>query len=435
MLSKKRKVIIGAMAILYFLSFLITYSTTGAADSTNFSTQNGDWIINTTISVNDKTIILNGNLIIKNNGNLTLYNVTLLINCTYDGEYYIEVQDGGGLYIYNSNITAVNTSCHYLFWVRNGSKFEMKNSELHECGYEVESDYPLVPQGLEVETEGIIIKNCIISNNYIGVILYSSFNTIKNNHILCNCIGVLLSASNNITRNNISDNLYGVWACFPLSTDNNIYYNNFINNTNHALDDGRNNNWDNGVKGNFWSNYTCEDADGDGIGDTAYNIPYSHHAPVGSYKAQDNFPLMEPFDIIFPSSYIKVTGATDANGWYISTATVNITAIDTWSGVKEVYYRINNGSWQKCTGNFTIFTITVDGIYMIEYYSIDNADNIEETKSAIIKIATPSEEPKKSQPKPTLIPGFETISLIIILSGCAALIYQKKTYLIRRRKR
>ena len=427
-MSKKRKMMIGVtMAILYSLSFLITQPTTSTADSTNFPSQNGDWIVNTTTYVDDKTIVLNGNLIIKNNGNLTLNNITLLINCTYDGEYYIEVQDGGSLYIYNSNITAVNISCHYLFWVRNRSNFEMKNSELHECGYEPETEYTDYLLGLVVETDGIIIKNCIISNNYVGIILYSSFNIIKNNHILYNHIGVLLSASNNITRNNISNNWCGVWACFPGSKNNHIYCNNFINNTNHAWDDGRDNYWDNGVNGNFWSNYPCSDADNDGIGEIPYHISSSPHGPVGAYEGKDNFPLMEPFDIIFPSSSIKITGTTDANGWYISNATVSITATDTWSGVKKIYYRINNGSWQEY---LEAFIINADGTYVIEYYSIDNADNIEETKSSTVKIAVPPpEEPKKSQSKPALIPGFEIIYIIIILSGCTALIGRRKNIL------
>lgn len=194
MLSKKRKMMIGVIAILYSLPFLVILPTTGTADSTNFPSQNGDWIVNTTTSVNDKTIILNGNLTVKNNGNLALDNITLLMNCTYDGEYYIEVQDGGSLYIYNSNITAVNTSCHYLFWVRNNSKFEMKNSELHECG----------GNGLTVETNGILIENSMFSNNNCGIYLSrSQNNTISNCTLLNNCQGIYLSMGS--SNNKISD--------------------------------------------------------------------------------------------------------------------------------------------------------------------------------------------------------------------------------------
>ena len=43
--------------------------------------------------------------------------------------------------------------------------------------------------------------------------------------------------------------------------------------------------------GNYWDNYAGIDADGDGIGDTPYNIP---PAP---FRNKDNYPVMDPIDI------------------------------------------------------------------------------------------------------------------------------------------
>jgi hypothetical protein len=48
------------------------------------------------------------------------------------------------------------------------------------------------------------------------------------------------------------------------------------------------NSWDNGGEGNYWSNYTGTDANGDGVGDTPYVIGDSNI---------DNSPLMAPVDI------------------------------------------------------------------------------------------------------------------------------------------
>ena len=78
---------------------------------------NGDWIIDETgNNVNNTTIILSGNLNVTT-GDLTLDNVTLIINSTTDGQYGINVSAGGVLTLTNCNITAFDGSLHYRFAV------------------------------------------------------------------------------------------------------------------------------------------------------------------------------------------------------------------------------------------------------------------------------------------------------------------------------
>jgi hypothetical protein len=68
------------------------------------------------------------------------------------------------------------------------------------------------------------------------------------------------------------------------SENNTFFHNNLIDNKRQA--DDYKNVWDNGVEGNYWSDYSGSDSDGDGIGDTPYYIPTD---------AQDRYPLMAPY--------------------------------------------------------------------------------------------------------------------------------------------
>jgi hypothetical protein len=79
------------------------------------------------------------------------------------------------------------------------------------------------------------------------------------------------------------------------SDNNTLCLNNFINNAVQVRSDYSlgyrvygNNRLDNGLQGNFWSDYRGVDADGDGICDTPYII---------DDQRRDNYPLMKPFDI------------------------------------------------------------------------------------------------------------------------------------------
>jgi nitrous oxidase accessory protein len=165
------------------------------------------------------------------------------------------------------------------------------------------SDYNLISENIEHDNRncGILFGwsdyNKITGNeafNNLGDGMYmiaSSYNDIISNQFNNNSehgVGILSGNYNAIQENLLYKNLdTGVYIRY-YSSYNNITYNCFVNNTVNAHDEGYNF-WDDGSRGNYWSDYTGVDLDEDGIGDVPYNITGSY----GGITSKDNFPLME----------------------------------------------------------------------------------------------------------------------------------------------
>lgn len=70
-------------------------------------------------------------------------------------------------------------------------------------------------------------------------------------------------------------------------------------------------------------------------------------------------------------------------GWYISPVEVTLSATDDDSGVNYTQYRIDNGSWITYSGPFTVSS---NGQHQVDFYSVDNAGNVESTQHVNFKI-------------------------------------------------
>lgn len=164
-----------------------------------------------------------------------------------------------------------------------------------------------------VNVTGFTMQN---SGPYWGIYIFSNHTKISYNIITNNEYGVYPAGSNDTTifGNNITNNRAGLYLVH--SSYNKIYQNNFVNNTRHyGVTSSSNNLWDNGIVGNYWSNYEerypdAKKSDDSVVWDTPYVITGSN---------QDNYPLTEPWS---PPVMIKTLIRT-VKFWSLNKGTEN----------------------------------------------------------------------------------------------------------------
>ncbi|MHA1262176.1 MAG: OmpL47-type beta-barrel domain-containing protein [Candidatus Freyarchaeota archaeon] len=94
-------------------------------------------------------------------------------------------------------------------------------------------------------------------------------------------------------------------------------------------------------------------------------------------------PLEEITDTTPPVTTIEVEGALGQGGWYASNVTVSLTAVDDLSGVAETLYSYDGNTWYSYTAPLVIAD---EGVTTVYYRSVDNAGNVEETKSVTMRV-------------------------------------------------
>jgi parallel beta-helix repeat protein len=322
-------------------------NSTGNQISENNFWKNDDGMLlyssnNNTVMVNDASINSRGiALIFSNNNNITNNNALsnnnsgiLLHGCWYN--------------LIKDNLASNNRNGIELIWYSRENNISYNNFSSNF------NDGIFFERG----QRNIIDKNIIISNYDDGIYLGMD------------------SSGNNVTENCISNNSFGIVIYWSFVND--IYHNNFINNTKQASEGSQSANvWDRGypLGGNYWSDYVGEDVfrgpnqdqiGSDGIGDTPYII---------DSDSQDNYPLMEPWmvddsppiiELISPSNNSVIKLGTVIN---LSISDIHLDLV-TFSKDEETDepldypFNIDTTEWKD--GNITL------EIYAVDFYNNTN---------------------------------------------------------------
>jgi len=230
-------------------------------------------VVNSTnITVRDLVLTKNGaGVLLAYTENSSVEDVTAANNDYYGHGIYLDYSSNNTL----SNNTASNNGYGiYLYSSNNNTLVSntVKKSHSHNGIL------------LKESSNNTLTNNTVNSNSQYGVHLdYSNNNMLRDNIASNNWVGIyLLFSSNNTLTNNTCSNNTNCGIELGYSSNNTIY-NNYFNNTNNAYDDGANT-WNTTktlgtnivggpyLGGNYWSDYNGTDTEGDGFGETPYNI-------------------------------------------------------------------------------------------------------------------------------------------------------------------
>jgi parallel beta-helix repeat protein len=310
----------------------------------------------------------------------------------------------GSSAIYIGNNTAYviisNNNLHgasYGIQLRLSSKVTMANNNVTD----VAASYGIYFNQADNNTA---INNILINRAHGIFMLTSSHNTVLNNTVRAtaacaimlksssnsntlsyntayssgdNGIYLVFSSNNNIITNNTLKNNIGQGITVASSDNNRMSGNEFIGNHgadtkwnpqhHQAYDDGANNQWSSATYGNYWSDWTGPDANGDGVVDSPYAI-------AGNASKVDRLPLVLTLNITSPSSNMNVSGAavllSGTASAYVAAATwVNeatglsgkVTGTGSWTasvdlvaGSNKIVVTLTNGLSQTVRDNVTV---------------------------------------------------------------------------------
>ncbi|MEM4713540.1 MAG: NosD domain-containing protein [Candidatus Bathyarchaeia archaeon] len=232
-------------------------------------------------------------------------NSNIIGNSVMDDQYGIYLEYSFNNVISTNNILCALSGVHlqasyYNNVLANNIKAKVKDYSMYGIALWGGSNYNTIQKnnitdcssGIRIWfSSGNIISGNNATENFQGICIDSGSheNNIFGNDVLANYFGIYLwqCMNNTIHGNNVRKNHDGVLIGY--SRENEFSHNNFIDNSQQVYVYSSDFNvWDDGYPsgGNFWSDYTGLDANGDALGDTHYTMDANN---------TDRYPLIAPF--------------------------------------------------------------------------------------------------------------------------------------------
>jgi parallel beta-helix repeat protein len=244
----------------------------------------------------------------------------------------------------------------------------------------------------------------------------SSNNLIINNHFSSKWTAASLyyNANNNTLQDNtIFDSDLGL-SIADYSYGNLFLHNNFL--SNHvsvgggSVDQNGTNAFDNGAEGNYYSDYTGVDEDGDGIGDSPYQII------MWGRDLVDRYPLMQPWTgnglppvihILSPAENANISADEVSLNFWLSRAT------------SEIKYSLDSQQTVTINENFTLTKLT-NGNHNLTLYATGLSGNEAQPRTINFTISKPPLQPNS-------IALFAAVPiLVVIIVGAVLLLLRRK---------
>ncbi|MCW4044705.1 MAG: hypothetical protein NWE94_04210 [Candidatus Bathyarchaeota archaeon] len=242
-------------------------------------------------------IAVGGAQILSTGNNTIIRRNTIKTGLSIEGSYQAIVENtlASGVGCYGSNNKIVSN-------LVTGSGIEVGGFSNQILANAIVGAYK-IHSGIQVNGDANIIAGNNVTNCNAGLTVYRGYSGVGSNNVFYgnrltkNVYGIAVSGGNNNTffGNELLNNSIGVKIepaildSDQLETNATFHHNNFIGSIQQvSLLTCAVVFFDANGEGNYWSDYTSLDGDGDGIGDTPYII---------NGNLRDNKPLMTPYDI------------------------------------------------------------------------------------------------------------------------------------------